>query len=105
MAEVNVLKFDCNNYLANLSLAKSCLDEYCFLKAIGYMRQAISVDPSRPEAFNLLGACCEMFRRPLEAQKFYRAALVLEPAYGPAQRNLHRLVSYHKRGRVDFGAL
>jgi DNA-binding response OmpR family regulator len=58
-----------------------------------YAHKAISLDPDRPEAFNLLGGLCEARGSRLEAEKNYRAALALSPSYKPAQQNLDRITS------------
>jgi tetratricopeptide (TPR) repeat protein len=58
-----------------------------------YAHKAIYIDPSRPEAVNLLGESFEARKNRLEAEKYYRAALALNSSYKPAQRNLDRLTS------------
>lgn len=103
MAEIEQLEFDDTCYPSTITLSRDFLAKRCVAAAVEHARQAIGVNPSRPEAFNLLGICCEYRRLLLEAQKYYRVALALNPSYGPAQRNLHRLVSYHKRGVPDLG--
>lgn len=67
------------------------------------VRKAISTDPDQPEPYNLLGAMFEMKGDYLEAQKFYRAALVIDPTFKPARENLDRTISWHKYGTIDFG--
>ncbi|AMV70942.1 hypothetical protein JCM30471_27620 [Desulfuromonas carbonis] len=90
------------DYDSCIALAKKCVSERRFDAAIEHARRAIGADPSRPEAFNLLGAFSEVQRVPLEAQKYYRAALELDPAFAPARHNLTRLVE-GKPGRVELG--
>ena len=51
------------------------------------------MDPGRPEAFNFLGALCEIQADRLGADKQYRTALSLEPTYEPAQKNLARITT------------
>jgi DNA-binding response OmpR family regulator len=58
-----------------------------------YIHKAVSLDPDRPESFNLLGGLCEARGQQLEAQKNYRAALALDSAYQPAQKNLERVTT------------
>lgn len=69
-----------------------------------YVHKAIAIDPERPESFNLLGGLCEARGDRLEADKNYRAALALDAAYKPAQRNLDRLSRrpYTQLG-IDWG--
>lgn len=81
-----------NNYSGWISLSKRCASEGQLGNAISHARHATGLSPERPEAFNLLGAYSEMEGKTLDAQKFYRAALELNPGYLPAQTNLHRLV-------------
>jgi len=69
-----------------------------------YAHKAISIDPDRPEAFNLLGGLYEARSNRLEAEKNYRVALALTPSYKPAQENLDRVTSrpYTPLG-IDWG--
>jgi len=39
----------------------------------------------------------------IEAQKFYRAALDIDPTFKPAWANLDRTTSWQKFGRIDLG--
>ena len=55
-----------------------------------HARQAIGLDPARPEAFNLVGVLHEIGGNLVEAMKNYRVAVDLEPTYEPAWQNLHR---------------
>lgn len=63
-------------------------------------KKAIAKDPAKPEAYNLLGAFIEIRGDWLEAQKFYRAALDIDPSFKPAQANLERTTSFHKFGKI-----
>jgi FixJ family two-component response regulator len=69
-----------------------------------YTHKAISLNPDRPEAFNLLGGLYEARSNRLEAEKNYRVALALTPSYKPAQKNLDRVTSrpYTPLG-IDWG--
>ena len=78
------------DYGSSIELAKRCIGDRHFDAAIEHVRKAISLDPGRPEAFNLLGALMEVRGDRLEAQKNYRAALSLDPSYQPAIKNLQR---------------
>ena len=77
-------------YGTTIELAKRCIGDRHFDAAVEHVRKAISLDPSRPEAFNLLGALMEVKGDRTEAQKNYRAALSLDPSYEPAIKNLQR---------------
>jgi len=88
---------------SRLELAKKSLTERDFDAAAEHVRQAIALDASRPEAFNLLGAILEIRGSHLQAQKNYRAALALDPSYLPAQQNLERSVQLTPKGPVALG--
>jgi DNA-binding response OmpR family regulator len=91
------------DYGSSLELAKRCVGDRHFDAAIEHVRKAISLDPGRPEAFNLLGALIEIRGDRIEAQKNYRAALSLDPSYEPAIKNLQR--STNGRWRLRGGIL
>jgi len=78
------------DYDSCLELARKCVSDRQFEAAAEHVRKAISIDSSRGEAFNFLGALFEVQGNKLEAQKNYRAALSLDPTYKPAQDNLRR---------------
>jgi len=82
------------DYSSSIELAKRSIGNRYFDAAIEHARKAISLDPSRPEAFNLLGALLEIRGDRIEAQKNYRAALSLDPSYAPAIKNLERSTSW-----------
>jgi DNA-binding response OmpR family regulator len=91
------------DYSSLIELAKRYITDHCFAKARETVRKAIAADPSQPEAYNLLGALLEIKGAWAEAQKFYRAALDIDPTYKPADANLDRTVSYYKFGKIDLG--
>jgi DNA-binding NtrC family response regulator len=82
---------------------RSGIREGAFEAAGEMARRAIAADPSRAEAYNLLGALLEIKHDRLEAQKFYRAALEIDPTYRPAGENLERITSRHQLGPIDLG--
>jgi tetratricopeptide (TPR) repeat protein len=91
------------DYASSVELAKRCIGDRHFDAAVGHVRKAISLDPSRPEAFNLLGALMEIRGDRIEAQKNYRAALSLDPSYEPAIKNLQRSTNF--RWKMPGGML
>ena len=91
------------DYASSIELAKKCIGDRHFDAAVEHVRQAIFIDPGRPEAFNLLGALMEIRGDRIEAQKNYRAALSLDPSYEPAIKNLHR--STTSKWRQEGGIL
>ncbi len=78
------------DYASFIELAKRSVMGRHFDAAAEHLRKALSLDPGRAEAFNLLGAVMEIRGDRSEAQKNYRAALSLDPSYEPAIRNLER---------------
>ena len=84
------------DYASFIELAKRCVGDRHFDAAIEHVRKAISLDPARPDAFNLLGALMEIQHNVLDAQKYYRAALDLDPTYEPARDNLDRSTRWHR---------
>jgi DNA-binding response OmpR family regulator len=80
-------------YAACLQLGRRSVEEGHMEAAVEHAHRAISIDPKRPEAFNLLGAIVELAGDRGSAQMHYRAALSLDPSYGPAQKNLSRSTS------------
>jgi two-component system, OmpR family, alkaline phosphatase synthesis response regulator PhoP len=82
------------DYGSSIELAKKSIGDRHFDAAIEHARKAIFLDPSRPEAFNLLGALLEIRGDRIEAQKNYRAALSLDPSYAPAIKNLEKSTSW-----------
>jgi DNA-binding response OmpR family regulator len=93
------------DYSFCIELAKRSIGDRHFSAAVEHVRKAIYIDPSRPEAFNLLGALMEIQGNRLEAQKNYRAALSLDPSYDPAIKNLQRSTNgrWRQRGGIVLG--
>ncbi len=93
------------DYGSSVELAKRCIGDRHFGAAIEHVRRAISLDPGRPEAFNLLGALTEIQGDRIEAQKNYRTALSLDPSYEPAIKNLQRSTSgsWRLKGSIILG--
>jgi FixJ family two-component response regulator len=88
------------DYDSYIELAMRCLQDRHSNAAMEHIRKAISLDSSRPEAFNFMGAILEIRGDSLEAQKNYRAAISLDPTYEPAQKNLERTTSFEKFGSI-----
>jgi DNA-binding NtrC family response regulator len=93
------------DYAACIELAKKCITDHRFSAADAHLRKAVAIDPSRAEAFNLLGAVLEIQgAHPSEALRNYHAALALDGSYAPARRNIHRVAGENKyrRGKIDI---
>ena len=91
------------DYRSLIELAKRHISDRNFAAARETVRKAIATDPARPEAYNLLGALLEIKGDGLEAQKFYRAALDIDPTFKPARQNLDRITSWHRFGKIYLG--
>jgi DNA-binding response OmpR family regulator len=91
------------DYRPLIELTKRHISDRNFAAARDTARKAIAADPAHPEAYNLLGALLEIKGDGLEAQKFYRAAIDIDPTFKPARANLDRATSWNKFGRIDLG--
>lgn len=91
------------DYLSLIELSKRHISDRRFPDARETARKAIAADPAKPEAYNLLGALLEIKGDWLEAQKFYRAAMDIDPTFAPAHVNLDRTTSWYKSGSIDLG--
>ena len=91
------------DYRSLIELAKRHISDRGFVMAREIVRRAISKDPNQPEAYNLLGVLFEIEGNLLEAQKFYRAALDIDPTFKPAGDNLDRATSWSKFGKISLG--
>jgi CheY-like chemotaxis protein len=91
------------DYTSLISLMKKCIGERHFDVAVEHARKATSLDPTRPEAYNLLGVLMEIKGEDVEAQKNYRIALSIDPTYEQARKNLYRLTSWKPPGNIILG--
>jgi DNA-binding NtrC family response regulator len=90
------------DYPTLMELCKRHVTDHRLDLAQAVARKALAVDPSRPEAYNLLGAFQECTGQRADAQKYYRAALEVDPDFKPARANLERTGSLHKSGKIEF---
>jgi DNA-binding response OmpR family regulator len=91
------------DYPTLIALTKRHISDRRFDLARDGARKAIATDPEQPEVYNLLGALLDLQGDRLEAQKFYRAALDIDPTYKPTWANLERTASYRQVGTIDLG--
>ncbi|GAA0078812.1 hypothetical protein UT300005_31910 [Clostridium sp. CTA-5] len=101
--EMNIIRVDktVNEYIR---LAKEAILKKELEKARILLKEALINDTSSPEIQNLLGVIEEKSNNKQLAQKYYRAALSLDPTYTPADNNLQRTVLYNQMAtRVDLG--
>ncbi|MDI3280099.1 MAG: response regulator [Bacillota bacterium] len=74
--------------------ARVQLKENQLEKALALLRRAVTLNPERPEPFNLLGAVDELRGNLDAARRMYRVALALDPTYKPAELNLDRVTRW-----------
>jgi Tfp pilus assembly protein PilF len=79
-------------YRNAIDRAIGCIERRDLAHARRHARTAVSLDPARPEGFNLLGVLAELAGLRGEARTQYRVAAELDPAFRPAAENLRRLV-------------
>ena len=91
------------DYRSLIELAKRHISDRSFSVSREIVRKAIAADPAQPEAYNLLGVLIEIQHDWLKAQKFYRAALDIDPTFKPARANLDRTTTWNKFGKIDLG--
>jgi DNA-binding NtrC family response regulator len=70
--------------------ARALIRNSVFDAAVEDLKTAISIEPGRPEAFNLMGAVDELREDVTGARKYYRAAYWLDPTYAPSRLNIER---------------
>ena len=58
--------------------------------AVEQIKAAISLDPGKPDAFNLMGVVYELREDAEAAKKYYRTAYWLDPTYEPSRLNIER---------------
>jgi Flp pilus assembly protein TadD len=90
-------------YTALLDQARACITRKEYRAATTLVRDALALDPSRPEGLNLQGALLELNRDWTTARKYYRAALAFDPSYKPAQANLSRTLPWCLLGEIRLG--
>ena len=88
--EIEKDEFEAESFAEYLNMAKAEVNNHNFESAVDLLKKATSVDPEKPEPFNLLGIIYEMRNNQPEAMKMYRTALSLDPTYTPANENLDR---------------
>jgi Flp pilus assembly protein TadD len=94
------LSLDERRYRQAITRAINCLENRDLEQARHYARTAVTLDPARPEGFNLLGVLAELAGRRVDAHTHYRVASELAPGYRPAAENLARSVRpWTERGR------
>jgi len=92
------------DYPSLIALTKRHFTDRSYAAARETAQKAIGTDPTRPEAYNLLGALFEIEKDLPEALKFYRAALDIDPSFNSAWMNIERVTSRAKEGKIEMGS-
>lgn len=91
------------SYDDSIQQTKAAIEAMDFARARLWAEKAVAMETARPEAYNLLGVLMELTHDFLQAQKYYRAALSIDPTYRPAQANLRRATKIDSAGGLDLG--
>jgi len=91
------------DYSQCMEQAKAAVEAYDFDTAADWAKRAVFVNTSGAEAFNFIGVIYELKNDRLTAQKYYRAAIALDPTYQPAHNNLKRSTQVRPEGKLDIG--
>ena len=91
------------DYSVHLSHARRDIAAGHLTSASAHLHIAIAKCPTRPDAFNLLGAIQEIDGNRHDAMRHYRVALDLDPTYAPARYNLLRDMNVHAAVTLDLG--
>ena len=91
------------DYEQCMEQAKAAVEAYDLDTAADWAKRAVFVNTSKAEAFNFIGVICELKNDRLTAQKYYRAAIALDPTYHPAHNNLERSTQLKPEGKLDIG--
>ena len=97
---------DGQGYDERVARARAAVADRLLGAAAEHARGALALDPTRPEAFNVLGVVLQIRGQAADARRYYGAAAALRPGYGPALRNLENLAAGGRAsaGRFDLGS-
>ncbi len=87
-----------HDYDYHIAMAKKCITKREYATAEIEAKAAVGLDPLLPEAFNILGVLSELRGEVLQAQKYYHAAIDVDPTFSPARKNLDRATQWNKEG-------
>jgi DNA-binding NtrC family response regulator len=83
------------DYESYLKLAQYWGKKKQLNSAIELAKEAIGIDPSRPEAFTILGELQEKNNNITDALKNYRVAIAIDPTYKNARDKLEKATTRH----------
>ena len=73
-----------------------------FEQAGALICQAMQCFPCAPQHHNLLGILLEKTGEHVAAMKHFRAAIALDPTYGPARQNLETYGTFYSAGTIAY---
>lgn len=73
-----------------------------YKKCYELVSKFMSSYPDAPQPHNLIGILYEKEGCHVEAMKHFRAAVALDPTYGPANQNLDTYGTFYSTGRCAF---
>jgi len=79
------------HYRRLIEQASELLEEGKIDDAVQTAQQALSLGSSWPEAYRLIGLAQESMSRSLDAIRYYRAAIAIDPTFTQAYRDLDRI--------------
>ena len=101
--DMNILRVD-KDISRYIEEARDAIFNKDYDKAKFCLKEALVNDSSSAEIQNLLGVIEEKTGDRQLAQKYYRAALSLDPTYEPADNNLKRTAMFNSfSSKVDLG--
>ena len=91
-------KVEAKDYSYHLRSAKRALNHRDFEAAKRSLKNALSLDDSSPEGFNLAGVVAELSGDFRIAVRYYKQALRINQDFAPAQQNAKRIVELARQG-------
>ena len=87
------LEKDPNSFETRFNLGAILLTRLKVAEGVTMLREAVRIDPQRPEAYNMLGAGLERLGLTAEATRQYETAVRLRPDFSSARLNLARVLN------------
>lgn len=85
---LKAIELDSSEYFAFLGLSEFYRRTKDGKKALSYAKMAIKIEPSDPNAYNILGIALEFNKKYKEAESAYKKALEIDPMHRWAANNL-----------------
>ncbi|MBF0407512.1 MAG: response regulator [Candidatus Riflebacteria bacterium] len=92
------------DYISLIKCSRKLIKDRKYSEASATIRKAIALDIGKPDGYNLLGVLFELRNDKIEAIKYYRLALEVDPTFQSARSNLSRATSWNMDGDVQLGS-